>query len=541
MGENDNKLNGSETAQLKPDGTGTVWFCPTCGHANDRDGRFCTACGRQRPTQMPGAPAREKAPRQKKQKLPPTPEQKEKRKKIFLISVAAALAIFLLWCGAFHFAGKSYAKKGEYNQAISCYEKDILFSRKARREAIYELGMKYYNNGQYEKAADYFKRVGEDGYSQWSDSILARAKELIQGEKYDDAIALLTQIEDEKRGREYTGLAIYSMAQAQLAEGNYSEAKELAGQIQDTTLVDMDLFYNELYYNMALTDIRACEPERAAESLQQCKGYRDEQSLTSILNGISRKAYGDAAMEALELSAKSGADITKEQWARLFLPIVKANLSYSDMSQRLQQEAAKAVFSKMATNFGAEGIVDAIADNEQNNHVQQVPNVYTDTMIQLLQTDDLGFTFEKYTDTYAMCGNKPSGKILILRQNRNYAKGDVYKTTYCISFDLMKYLPPEYYPTELSQVSYIVFVMYDCSYYCCYGDGLIGLRESASVQTMQMPGQSQIYYSYCINGPYCPQSFCYYDAAPQYMTGGPPDIPKLAEAINKAVNAAMAA
>ena len=133
---------------------------------------------------------------------------------------------------------------------------------------------------------------------------------------------------------------------------------------------------------------------------------------------------------------------------------------------------------------------------------------------------DLGM--KSLDELYSMCGTKGSGKILLVREYHSYPD---HEAVCEIAEWAMKYIPLEYFPISVDEVDYVVVLSYDFREYedGFYLSGTVPLQEYATIYIYSVRDSANIWTSSVIEGP-LPESFSYYDEAPEYHSEGSPDV-----------------
>jgi hypothetical protein len=125
-------------------------------------------------------------------------------------------------------------------------------------------------------------------------------------------------------------------------------------------------------------------------------------------------------------------------------------------------------------------------------------------------------------DIAKLCGGAASGKVLIVRQERSYS--DVNLISHTVCFDWMSLLPGEYRPACLEEVEYLLVLNMDYDVRGSYTHGTKALREYGSVKLIQIPQNKTMYQSRTIYGGEPPASLVSYGSAPEYTSGGKPNL-----------------
>lgn len=143
-----------------------------------------------------------------------------------------------------------------------------------------------------------------------------------------------------------------------------------------------------------------------------------------------------------------------------------------------------------------------------------------------IQSDPIWYHYDvdmkSLDELYSMCGTNGCGKILLVQEYHNYPN---HETVYEIPIWSMKYIPLEYYPMSVDEVDYVVVLSYDFKEYDdgFYLSGTVPLQEYATIYIYSVRDSAKIWTSSVIEGP-LPESFSYSNEAPEYHSGGSPDV-----------------
>lgn len=129
---------------------------------------------------------------------------------------------------------------------------------------------------------------------------------------------------------------------------------------------------------------------------------------------------------------------------------------------------------------------------------------------------------------YELCGSEPAGKILIVNQYPlfiNKYMNDEKKSVFAVSFELMQYLPIEYYPKSLDEVSYVIVLSYE-NWECGeYDNGTSALQEYGMVYACSLETNEDIYESNYVFGPEPPNTYTITGTrSPKFISGGRPKL-----------------
>ncbi len=453
------------------------------------------------------------------------------KKKRTLIAIAAVLILILVWCCAHHFGGIKSYENGELSKAVSQLSADFLFSSRVRKQAISDYADELYSNQEYLEAAAQYAKLGANGKNYQINAILKQAKLYIGAGEYDEALALLAQVSSEKRAKEQIGVAKLAIARQQMESGDFASAQETADSIEDSTLVKLDIFYEELNYRRALDLLRNGDLNAAGDFFAKAKEYSYAEECAKAIKYINSGNYRAAAEVAATIERKD------EDGARIALDTVIRNrigtLNYSNIDVRLSQQFVLSVLDNSSPDYHDEAIKKTIA---------RIIDIYESqgTMTYSLRNSDSCFKIDDQKQLLQQCGAADAGKILILRSHHPYE----VDLCYAVDFALMNFLPSGLYPSSLAEVSYIVTLAYDydvdgyysSTYYAGTDDTrTVGLQENAYIKVESMPRGSRLYSSYTIWGNSSPQSFQTYGSVPKTKSGGAPPPSDVADAFCEAI------
>lgn len=162
------------------------------------------------------------------------PKKKKKGIMVPVIAVIAILAVIVSYCLANHFTGAEKLAEGDYEGAISAYEKDFLFSSSALVEARVEANMlageEAFSQQDYEKAMDHFASAGDAGKERWADAAYEQCEALLKSNGSDEALKFMDRIFDEADGQAQIDAA-YSLIAREFflysREQDYQRSKEV--------------------------------------------------------------------------------------------------------------------------------------------------------------------------------------------------------------------------------------------------------------------------------------------------------------------------
>ncbi len=381
-------------------------------------------------------------------------------------------------------------------------------------------GDKAFAAKQYSEAAAYYEKAEEKGRELWSEACYREGKLLIQNGKPNEAIKCLKRIENETRAKQQIGLAQFMIAQDQASAGQYELAIRTAKDIQDGSLVDVPAFLEETYYKNALYQFSIGQLSSAMDNFRQCS-HNEKASLSATIleKLLDEKDLLQAARLVAEAAKSESTDIAPDAWKDVILSLLP-EYSDEDLDRDLGIETTKAVFAEPITfDQCKELLKDNVPKGEFYGSFSDQDKEY----FRLKSLDAL------YQGDYGALGTQPSGKCLIVvcrtnvRDRTNADNTAETKNDYAVSMDLMRCLPPELFPTSLSEVEYIVLLVYSHTFYGYYTLLTEALQENGQVEVYQLPNKNRIFTTPNVKGDLPPQSFSYY-IPPQYKSGGAPDL-----------------
>lgn len=439
--------------------------------------------------------------------------QTKKRGKAKAAAGAAAAVILLLgWCGGNHLRGNQAMKQENYVKAISAYGADFLFSGKQHAHALRLAGEECFANADYVGAAEYFKKLGDDGEARWSDAVYEQALLLIQEEKYEEAISVLEDIASESRAAEQKGVAQLEIAKELYRSGKTNEAITLAQSIENTTHANVTAFLNNIYLNEADICIGNEDYQGAIKAYKKC---RDDAEAAFNLSVFENLMGGDphlAATAVVEDHEKGTSGYTVGDWYRIFKNVIEGLPAATDLNVNLNRETAI-------------GLLDTPVDFSDESHVGNF-ELFLKGVDMIGATKIVGddcFVISSMDDVYSQCGTAPAGKILIVLQTHDYPDKN---KAYMVSNGVMSLLPVEYRPASLAEVEYVVMINYNYSKTGKYTKGTVAVQENAKITIYRMPDKKSVATSSSLKGSRAPSTVYYYGTPPEWYSGGAPNVSK---------------
>lgn len=388
-------------------------------------------------------------------------EPKKKKKGILtlVIIVAAVLAVVVSYCLVNHFTGAEKLAEGDYEGAISAYEKDFLFSSSALVEARVEANMlageEAFSQQDYEKAMDLFASAGDAGKERWADAAYEQCAALLKSDGSDEALKFMDRISDEADGQTQIDAA-YSL----IARKFYSSKQDY---------------------------------QRSKEVYEKCVNDPAAKVNAEILGELLAGNYLPAAVLVDTSIISERTDLSRDEWARAFKYVIDP-IHAEDISTEFSERSIMNVVA--VENLVGQGLDtrEAVIQIASNMNMDLHSAGYRQPGGQTQYVDSA----DELNEIYAQCGTAPSGKILIAAQAQTYARE--YGPTSYILWDLMRQLPQENYPCSLDEVEYIVQLDYDFQRVGVYTNGAAALREYATVEVFRAADMEQLYKSERVNG-----------------------------------------
>lgn len=492
---------------------------------------------------------------------------KDRRRMIILALIGVCVLTLLLIVIiniSHHTTAKENMKQGNYALAIASAEKDKLFSKTLRTDAIRSLGQEYFEKGDFENAITQFALLGEDGLADWNTAVLAfgqsyydagdydralvqfarlgadgktawcntkyqMALQSVKNKQYQAAIDSFSKIVEDGSVAEYVDNATYQIAQCQLLLGDYEKARITVRSISNPDLIDGDLplLLQKTFYQEGLAAIRSCDLPAAVECFTASGDYPDAGTILSILQLVRDGNYFDAASLAAQ-TANDGESISRKDWEIFFTTYLKhAPAITGDWLQTLN--------AKLLFHAATQQLSSVTADPDLTK-IRRVINDWGS----ILEPDmEANWAVSNLSDLYAQCGKSAAGKILVIWQSKKFK---TLEPACYVAFDMMKQLPAELSPKNLAEVSYVIRFTYTCIHDCWYY-GMFdstpsreGVRESAAFAMTQYPGGKAKLTVSSVSGAKPPSEFYVsIEDCSKYKSGGAPSSQQLADIMMKAM------
>jgi hypothetical protein len=204
--------------------------------------------------------------------------------------------------------------------------------------------------------------------------------------------------------------------------------------------------YNGINYFRGVEALRSKDYKAAVEHFERCTDTTDKE-----YGRVFRMLQANKIMDAAQLvGSLNGATLPFEldsSWIKIFREFTGGNPE-TNMEDWLTDTAVQKLLS-----YDKEYVMT-------NTYMQFGDLSFMDAeeYIGAIEDDDKAWVVSDIDALRAKCGTDPKGKVLILRKQYSYPKGETY---YAVDKWLMGYLYPELFPGNLSEVEYILTVTYD--------------------------------------------------------------------------------
>ena len=536
-----------------------VWRCENCGAVVDGNYDICMRCGNIRPQD---AQETDDLPEigEQTEAAPEVPEssaggekppKKKKRFLKFLLSVliiTAAAAVLL-----FYFSKKTHEKvvelyeAGDYSAAISESQKDLFFSDEIRIEAIkkhalqtlsgeealeflhsysYEPGIQELFEQTLSEQIENGREQGEykyvleiiDKYSPQPETderleptLLAYVEYLCQEKRFRSAVDLVEDYSAVLDAAEMTGKISVREAEYYVEQGKYDKALEIIDGL-DPEKHDLKAMYNVIYMDMATKSLRREDATAAKEQLEMVSDVRLAEDYLKAFELMEKGQLYEAAKLLRETESDRDA-VSMETWIKIINDYPPAS-----------EDSFEAAFVR--------GNVEAALLGKPLDFDLDEPGSMSYDMPRRQVLSD-GYSVTK--DTLALCTGKDTGKMLVMWEITGYVSHDV---DYYIAWDIMKYLPEEYYPAGPEEAEYIVKIACTASsegWYNIDGETVPAVKEKVTVSctrpsnvNVTLHGTKSIY------GDSAPSYISVY-SIPDFISGGMPDEDELSQLIFNAM------
>ena len=294
------------------------------------------------------------------------------------------------------------------------------------------------------------------------------------------------------------------------------------------------------FFEMGVEAVKQKDLFAAIECFENCSNA-EAQDYLRVLKLVAGGYYYEAAEEALTVVEKYPSDIYQFYWENIIKDAARVLITIRDPDARLKAEKAVVMLDEYRSTVG-----DGLTAEDLSNWDLGI--TLGSQVIGEIDASEYLYPIDSKSlqELSAMCAGAPTGKVLAVRQQYDYPKGEA---SFAIDFRLMRYLPIEKYPESLSEVEYVVVVTYDhksvgnyqVTSESTWSNGsttqntydVVGLQIFAHIETIALPSQRTVYTS---NNIYGGKDIVALGGTTEWKCGSAPEI---GEYILKALNAAM--
>ena len=395
-----------------------------------------------------------------------------------VLAVVVLVAGIFIWCGHNSKMAKKAMAEKDFEAAIAYCEKDFISGSKLIPEIRYEQACELYNAGEYEASAEIFLELGatadwedaqymlgltmlqqgrtqeavaafensgEQGFDMWLESKSLLAYELYFDGDTQGAIAMLEPLAEHKViDKTLTDLKISAIWDAVHDKDSATVERYIAELGSRLKLNQKE--YNGINYFRGVEALRSKDYKAAVEHFERCTDTTDKE-----YGRVFRMLQANKIMDAAQLvGSLNGATLPFEldsSWIKIFREFTGGNPE-TNMEDWLTDTAVQKLLS-----YDKEYVMT-------NTYMQfgDLSFMEAEDYIGAIEDDDKAWAVSDIDALRAKCGTDPKGKVLILRKQYSYPKGETY---YAVDKWLMGYLYPELFPGDLSEVEYILTVTYD--------------------------------------------------------------------------------
>lgn len=318
------------------------------------------------------------------------------------------------------------------------------------------------------------------------------------------------------------------------SESTYSAADSVVSQPAEPQYTETECF------EMGIEAVKQKDLYAAIERFENCSSA-EAQDYLHVLTLIAGGDYYEAAEEALSVVEKYPSGIYQFYWENIIKDSIRILITIMDPDIRLKAEKAVVILDEYRSIVG-DGLT---ADNLSN---WDLGITFGSQVIGEIDASEYLYPIDSKSiqELSAKCADAPAGKVLVVRQQYDYPKGEA---NFAIDFRLMRYLPIEKYPESLSEVEYVVVITYDhrsvgnyqVTSEATWSDGsttqntydVVGLQIFAHIDTISLPSQRTVYTS---NNVYGGKDIVALGGTTKWKCGSAPEI---GEYILKAFNTAL--
>lgn len=395
-----------------------------------------------------------------------------------VLAVVIAVAGVFIWCGHNSKMAKQALAEKDFAAALAYCEKDFISGSKLAPEIRYAQACELYNaedyaaageiflevgaagdwedaqymtglmclqQGKTREAMEAFESIGEKGFDMWLETKCLLAYELYYNEDTDGAIAMLEPLAEHKVIDEaLTDIRISALRNAAYDEDIAAVERFIAELGNKIDLKHKD--YNYVNYILGIEDLRSKDYKAAIEHFKMCTDS-PEKDYAQVFQLLQNNKIVDAAQLVGSLKSSGLPFKLDSSWLKIFREFLNGDpeknmevwLTDTAVQKLLSYDEAYTMEPNYMT-FGDLSFVDA------ENYIGPV------------EDGDETWAVSDLDALYKKCGTDPKGKVLILRKQYSYPKGE----TYCaVDKWLMGYLYADLFPSSLSEVEYILTVTYD--------------------------------------------------------------------------------
>lgn len=479
---------------------------------------------------------------------------KPKKEINLLAIIGAVLAVIVLvagvfiWCGHNSKMAKNALAEKNFDAAIAYCEKDFISGSKLMPEIRYEQACELFNAGEYaasgeiflevgatedwadaqymlgltmiqqgktREAMEAFESIGEEGFDMWLETKCLLAYELYYDRDTEGAIAMLEPLAEHKVIAEaLTDLKISAMWDAVRDKDAATVERYINELGSKINLKHKD--FNDVNYFLGVEALRSKDYKSAIGHFEMCVESPDKE-YARVFRMLQSGKTEDAAKLVNSLKGATMPFDLDSSWINLFREFTGGNPE-TNMEDWLTDIAVQKLLSYdkayvMANNYMQFGDLSFMDAEEYIGPIQEGDKAWVISDIDALR---------------AKCGTDPRGKVLILRKQYSYPKGETY---YAVDKWLMGYLYADLFPGSLSEVEYILTVTYDYSNAGSYirtttfgsdttKEYVTFLRTKALVELVRLTDNKTVHKSQWIQGGNEPSA---YSGRDQWISGTMPE------------------
>ena len=476
-----------------------------------------------------------------------------------VLAVVVLVAGIFIWCGHNSKMAKKALAEKDFDAAIAYCEKDFISGSKLLPEIRYEQACELYNAGDYAASGDIFlevgatedwedaqymvglmhlqqgqtqaameafESIGEKGFDMWLETKCLLAYERYHNEDAEGALAILEPLAEHAVIDEaLTELRIRILRNAVYDEDIATVERCIAELGDKIDLTDED--FNSVNRFLGEEALRSRDYAAAISHFARCTESPDK-DYAEVFRLLQEKKITAAAQLVGSLDGATLPFRLDSSWITLFREVTggdpKANMEdwlLDTCVQKLLSYDEAYVMENTYMQFGELSFMDA------------------EDYIGPTEDSDKAWAVSDIAALYKKCGTDPKGKVLILRKQYSYPKGETY---YAVDKWLMGYLYSDLFPSDLSEVEYILTVTYDYANAGAYirtttvgsnttSENVTFLRTKAMVELVHLTDNKSIHKSQWIQGGNAPSA---YSGEDKWISGTMPEpADQIIAAINK--------